>query len=229
MHFALDKTVRFYYYTQKTIVFDKHSDSENNIPKSNHSSISVPLKYKEFQDCVDFHILHDYTFERYDRLELVKRAVGCHFLTINQTNSTSLSLQNINLSESNTQLCSLSYREDEIGNHSGIFNVTLTPIQQSCEESECILKAVYTNTMLALTCKACFERPCVIINENSTVTFLIPFILTNKTYIIESIRSHDAPNLCIVLFAALLLCFVFFLLIIIIYQYMCKTRCIFEK
>ena len=72
----------------------------------------------------------NYNYESNTRFETVKTAVRCHFLKINQGNSTPLSLQNISLSESNSKLCSLSYREDKIGDHNGIFNVTLKPIQQ---------------------------------------------------------------------------------------------------
>ena len=216
-----------YYYSQRTMVFDKHGDNESSITKSNNTSISIPLKFQEFQDCIDFHMNNDYKSNT--RFETVKTAVGCHSLKMNETNPTSFSVQNITLSERNTKLCSWIYREDEIGDHDGIISVTLKQIQQPCKFSPCTLHAVYTKTMLALTCEACFDRPCLRRNKNSRVTFVIPFILTNKTYIIESFRSHDAPNLCIVLFAALLLCFVFVLLITIIYQYMCRKRCVFEK
>ena len=201
------------------MVFDKHEDNENSIPKSNYNWISIPLKFHEFQDCINFNVLMDYDYSINNRFERVKTAVGCRFLNIKQTNPTSLSLHNIALSKNNTKLCSLHYWEDEIGDHGGTFNVTLTPIQQSCEASDCTLNAVYTNKMLALTCEACFERPCFYRNKNSTVTFVIPFVLTNKTYIIQPFRPLNNPNLCIILLAVSLSCLVFLLFITIIYRY----------
>ena len=91
------------YYNRKTMVFDKHGDNENDIPKSNYSWISIPLKFRGFQDCIDFNVLMNYDIN--NRSEQVKKAVGCKFLKINQTNSTSFSLQNIALSKSITKLC----------------------------------------------------------------------------------------------------------------------------
>ena len=209
------------------MVFDKHGLKKNSIRKSNDTSISIPLKFQEFQDCIDFHMSTNYISN--NRIETVKTAVGCHSMQMNETNPTSLSLQNITLSESNTKLCSLIYREDKIRYHGGIFNVTLAPIQQPCKSSSCFLNAVYTNTMLALTCRACFNWPCFITSENSTVTFVIPFILTNKTYFIEPFHPNNAPNLCIILLAASLSCLVFLVFVTTIYRCIHRKRSTLEK
>ena len=92
LEFARNKRLRAYYYNRKTIVLDKHYDNKDGIRKSNYSSISIPLKFQAFQDCLNFKINYDY--HDGNRSVKVKFAVGCHFVKTNQTSFSSMSFDN---------------------------------------------------------------------------------------------------------------------------------------
>ena len=226
LHFARNESVRVYYYNQKTMVINAHE--ENKTYKSNYSSISIPLKFPAFQDCLEFQM--DNNYNNINRSELVKASVGCHFVETKQANLTSLSFHNITLTENRTQQCIWSWTENANREHGGVFNITMKQMQQPVMVTHStsgsipeVFKPVYTDVMLALTCDACFERPCIGPNKNSRVTFAIPFILTNKTYIIEHCQPRN-PSLSIIILAASISFVIFICIVIITYQCIKRSR-----
>ena len=198
--------------------------------KSNYSSISIPLKFPAFQDCLEFRMKNNYN--NINRSESIKSSVGCHFVETKQNNLKSLSFHNITLTENRTKQCTWSWTENTNREHGGVFNIIMKQMQQpimvthstSGSISE-MLKPVYTDVMLALTCDACFERPCTRggPNENSSVTFAIPFILKNKTYIIKHVQ-HRNPSLSLIVLAASIAFLLFICIVIITYQYIKRSR-----
>ena len=228
-HFAQNKSVRMYYYNQKTIVFNTFDENKNGIRKSNYSSISIPLKFPAFQDCIDFQLHKNYETE--NRSQQVKISVGCHFVETNQRNLASLSLLNVTLTENRTKQCIVSWTENDNQEHGGVFNVTINQIQQpivithgTSGSIPTVVEPVYTDIMLALTCEACFEGLCFSKYKNSRVTFAIPFILTNKTYIIKQAHPHTDPDISIVILAVSISLLLFISLVVIIYQFLKRLR-----
>ena len=229
MHFAQNKSVRVYYYNQKTIVFKAFDQNKNGIQKSNYSSISIPLKFPAFQDCIDHRLSIDYT--SVNQSQKIKNLVGCHFVETNQRNLESLSLHNVTLTENKTKQCIVSWMNNGNQEHGGVFNVTINQIQQpivithgTSGSIPTVVKPLYTDIMLALTCDACFVRPCRGKNKNSRVTFAIPFILTNKTYIIKQAHPHNVPDLSIIILAVTISFLLFISFIVIIYQFLKRMR-----
>ena len=56
LHFASNESVRVYYYNQKTMVINAIDESESGILKSKYSSISIPLDFAAFQDCIEYRV-----------------------------------------------------------------------------------------------------------------------------------------------------------------------------
>ena len=229
MHFAQNKSVRVYYYNQKTIVFNAFDKNKNGIQKSNYSSISIPLKFPAFQDCIDFQLSVNY--QNNNRSQQIKTSVGCHFVETNQSNLESLSLHNVTLTENRTKQCIVSWMNNDNIEHGGVFNVTINQIQQpifithgTSGSIPSVVKSLYSDIMLALTCDACFKAPCILRNKNSRVTFAIPFILTNKTYIIQQAHPHNEPDLSIVVLAVSISFLLFVSFVVVIYQFVMRLR-----
>ena len=153
------------------------------------------------------------------RSETMKRSIMCHFIETNPSNITYLNLHNITLTESRTKHCSWIWTGDENEGHGDVFNVTLKQIYLSFLAPR--KNSEYTDTMLALTCKACFKFPC---DKNSYVTYAIPFILSSKTYNIEPFHSHNDLNICIVIFVVSFSFLLFFSFIVIGYRFLKKHR-----
>ena len=208
----------------------KAFDERNNgILKSNYSSISIPLNFPPFQDCIDYNINSGY--QRTNHSELFRESVGCHFVESMPINITSLSFDNITLLQNRTEECSWSWRERDNGDRGGLFDVTmkqnLEPVVITKGISGVIpetSKPVHSDVVLALTCDACFKPPCVYKNKDSRVTFAIPFILTNKTYIVKHDTSDKYSNVTTIVLAASVSFLLFIAIVIIAYQCLKRSR-----
>ena len=211
------------------MVINASDESKSGILKSSYNSISIPLKFPAFQDCIEYHRNNDY--KSTNHYEHLKEFVGCHFVDAMPTNITSLSDDNITLIHNQPEECSWSWTEGDNHHHSGVFEVTMKKMMDPVVNTKGISgsipeisKPVTSDVVLALTCDACFKQPCAHKNKDSRVTFAIPFILTNKQEILEPYASPKHSHVSISILAVSVSFLLFIAIIIIVYQWLKRSR-----
>ena len=118
------------------MIIKAFDESNNGILKSNYSSISIPLRFPAFQDCIEYHMSNDHQSIHYS--EHLRESVGCRFVKAMPTNITSLSVDNTTIIQNRTKECSWSWTEGDNRDMGGVFEVTMKTIRDELGEPSSI-------------------------------------------------------------------------------------------
>ena len=204
LHFAGNESLRLYYYQERTLVFNAYDHPiERSSVKEDHNSVSITPNFPAFRDCMDYVLTMNSSYQRsfgrkneiiQSESEILKNRIKCQFFQKSNPELIHRTLDNVTLTPGNSEECTWNWIKDENNAWGGVFNVTMHKTKQHIiNASEVIHPSSISeeNVTLALTCATCFSEHCILSPidhmlgnfREPAVTFAIPFVLKNKTFI----------------------------------------------